>query len=326
MMTDLRTNETMIEKNREEIANQETLQKGTTGFLAREIFLLRRQRKAVLEHCRRIAVLGASPDPKSASFVSIEKLLGLGLEIVPIIVGVRNLLGLRCYPSLRDVPGKIDIFQVHPGDGVNLIEAASDAVEKGVYALWIERGMAGSEDVEEILGNGKVQLIEYESLATEYIKHCPPAPVKTASVPGGQRALKVKERMTKNPVTIKPKDGIKSAIRIMERGRFRHLPVVDENGNLVGMVSDRDIRLIRPSLATMSPEDAMVQLWSISVQQAAVFDPVTVGPDTSLKDAGELMLRWQVGGLPVVEDKHKLVGIITYTDLLREFVAQAESS
>jgi len=59
MMTDLRTNETTIEKNREEIANQETLQKGTTGFLAREIFLLRRQRKAVLEHCRRIAVLGS---------------------------------------------------------------------------------------------------------------------------------------------------------------------------------------------------------------------------------------------------------------------------
>jgi len=62
----------------------------------------------------------------------------------------------------------------------------------------------------------------------------------------------------------------------------------------------------------------MVQLWSLSVQQAAVFDPVKVGPDTTLREAAELMLRWHVGGLPVVDNTDKVVGVITYTDLLRE--------
>ena len=58
------------------------------------------------------------------------------------------------------------------------------------------------------------------------------------------------------------------------------------------------------------------------MQQAAVFEPVKVNPETTLKEAAELMLRWHVGGLPVVGDKDKLVGIITYTDLLREFTGQ----
>lgn len=124
--------------------------------------------------------------------------------------------------------------------------------------------------------------------------------------------------MTKNPATLKPENGIKEAIRIMERGHFRHLPVVDEKGKLLGMLSDRDIRLIRPSLAFVSTEDAMVQLWSIAVQQAAVFDPITVRADASLREAAQTMLRWQVGGLPVVDGRGALVGIITYTDLLRE--------
>jgi CBS domain-containing protein len=128
--------------------------------------------------------------------------------------------------------------------------------------------------------------------------------------------------MTKNAVTVKPDDALKDALWKMEQGHFRHLPVVDASDKVIGILSDRDVRLIRPSLAFVSKEDAATQLWSISVQQAAVFDPVTVKPETSLKEAAELMLRWHVGGLPVVEDHDKLAGMITYTDILREFVGR----
>jgi acetoin utilization protein AcuB len=126
--------------------------------------------------------------------------------------------------------------------------------------------------------------------------------------------------MSKDPVSVKPGDGIQDAISKMERGHFRHLPVTEDNGRLIGMLSDRDIRLIRPSLTFVSNDDARLQLGSLSVEQAAVFDPVKVSPETTLKETAELMLRWHVGGLPVVDHKDKLVGIITYTDLLREFV------
>ena len=130
--------------------------------------------------------------------------------------------------------------------------------------------------------------------------------------------------MTRNPVTITPDDLLKDALWKMERGRFRHLPVVDQEEKLIGMLSDRDIRLIRPSLAFVGKEDASVQLWSLAVQQAAVFDPISVRPETTLKEAAELMLRWHVGGLPVADDQNRLVGMLTYTDLLREYVGREE--
>ena len=296
---------------------QESIEKYWAGDMARTVYLMRRQRKEILERCRRIVVIGASADPDSDSYITMEKLLGMGLEIIPVFSGRESLLGLRCYSRLRDVPGRIDIVQVYSDSGVNLVELAQEAVDKGVSTLWIEKGMAASKEVEDILSNGRVQLVEYESLETEYLKHTPmttsPAPMRKE-----KKAVKVKEKMTKNPTTVTPEVALKDAISKMERGHFRHLPVVDNDGTLIGMLSDRDIRLIRPSLAFVGREDAAVQLWSLAVQQAAVFDPISVKPETTVKEAAELMLRWHVGGLPVTVDQNKLVGIITYTDLLRE--------
>jgi CBS domain-containing protein len=186
-------------------------------------------------------------------------------------------------------------------------------------------GVAAAPEVEEILSNGKVQLVEYESLESEYLKHTPIMPPAIAMSRKDKKATKVKERMSKNPATVTPNDALKDAIWKMDKGHFRHLPVVDDQGKLIGILSDRDIRLIRPSLAFVGKEDAMVQTWSIAVQQAAVFDPVRVKPDTTLKEAADLMLRWQVGGLPVVDERGKVVGMITYTDILREFVGREES-
>ncbi|HEY7320888.1 MAG TPA: CBS domain-containing protein [Candidatus Binatia bacterium] len=302
---------------------QELIEKYWAGDMARKVYLVRRQRKAILEHCRRIAVIGASADPDSESYVTMEKLLGLGLEIIPIFSDRESFLGLRCYARLRDVPGRIDIVQVYPDGGVNFAELAKEAVEKGVSTLWIEKGMAASKEVEDILSNGKVQLVEYESLELEYLKHTPMMP-SALPVRKEKKAVKVKERMTRNPTAVTPEEALKDAVWKMEHGHFRHLPVVDSDGKLIGMLSDRDIRLIRPSLAFVSKEDAMVQLWSLAVQQAAVFDPISVKPETSLKEAAELMLRWHVGGLPVADDQNRLVGVITYTDLLREYIGREE--
>jgi predicted CoA-binding protein/predicted transcriptional regulator len=302
---------------------QELIEKYWSGDMARKVYLLRRQRKAILEHCRRIAVVGASADPDSESYVTMEKLLGLGLEIIPIFPGRESFLGLRCYTRLRDVPGKIDIVQVYPDGEINVVDLAREAVDKGAATFWIEKGMAASKEVEDILSNGKVQLVEYESLEAEYLKHTPlmasPGPMRKE-----KKAVKVKERMTKNPTWVTPEEALKDALWKMERGHFRHLPVVDNEGKLIGMLSDRDIRLIRPSLAFVDKDDAMVQLWSLAVQQAAVFDPISVKPETTLKEAADLMLRWHVGGLPVADDQHKLIGMITYTDLLRDYVGREE--
>ncbi|HEX9661118.1 MAG TPA: CBS domain-containing protein [Candidatus Binatia bacterium] len=303
---------------------QEQIDHYWAGDLARRVYLFRRQRKAILENCRRIAVVGASSDPNDPSFISMERLLGMGLEIIPVFPERESLLGLRCFSHLRDVPGKLDVVQVYPSEGIEYEELAREAVIKGVNTFWLEPGIAASKEVEDILVRGRVHLVEYESLETEYLKHMP-FPTGAAAQPRKDRkAVKVKEQMSKNPATVKPEDGLKDAIWKMERGHFRHLPVVDEKEKLVGMLTDRDIRLIRPSLAIVNKEDAAVQLWSISVQQAAVFDPISVKPETTLKEAAALMMRWHVGGLPVVNDQERLIGMITYTDILREFVGRDE--
>ena len=294
------------------------------GDLSRRVYLLRRQRKAILENCRRIAVIGVSAEPESASFVAVEKLLGLGLEIIPVFPDRESFLGLRCYRSLRDIPGKIDIVLVYPNKTIDFVELARASVDRGVSTFWIEQGVAASREVEDILIAGHVQLVEYEDLEREYLKHVPFAMPASASGRRDKKAAKVKERMSKNPATVKPDEGIKDAMWKMEHGHFRHLPVVDDQGKLIGMLTDRDVRLIRPSLAFVNKDDAAVQLWSIAVQQAAVFDPVSVKPETTLKEAAEIMLRWHVGGLPVVDDHGKPIGVITYTDLLREFVGREE--
>src|SRR5687767_3853692 len=99
-----------------------------------------------------------------------------------------------------------------------------------------------------------------------------------------KKASKVHECMARNQATVTPGEALTDAIAKMEKGHFRHLPVVDSHEKLIGMLSDRDIRLIRPSLVFVNKDDAMVQLWSIAVQQAAVFDPVKVNAGTTLKE------------------------------------------
>lgn len=301
------------------------IEKYWAGDLSRKVYLLRRQRKAILENCRRIAVIGAGTDPNSASFVAVERLLGLGLEVIPIFADRESFLGLRCYRSLRDVPGNIDIIQVYPNEATDFVNLAREAVDKGVATFWIEDGAAASREFEELLGNGRVQLVEFENLESEYLKHVPFPNRTAATVPKNRKETKVKERMSKNPVTVKPDDALKDAIWKMEHGHFRHLPVVDEKEKLIGMLTDRDVRLIRPSLAFVGKDDAAVQLWSMAVQQAAVFDPIRVNSETTLKEAADLMLRWHIGGLPVVDDQEKVVGVITYTDILRQFVGREEA-
>jgi CBS domain-containing protein len=294
------------------------------GDLSRRVYLLRRQRKTILENCRRIAVVGADPDPNSSSFVAVERLLGLDLEIIPVCPDRETFLGLRCYKNLRDIPGRIDIVQIYPTEKMDLVDLARAAADHGVSTFWVEQGAAASREVEDILTGGRVQLVEYESFEREYLKH---VPFKMPPVTSGRRdrkAAKVKDRMSKNPITVMPDDDLKQAVWKMEHGHFRHLPVIDDKGKLIGILSDRDVRLIQPSSLPNAKEDTAVQPRSIAVHQAAVFDPVSVKPETTVKQAAETMLRWHVGGLPVVDSVDKLVGIITYTDILREFIGRED--
>ena len=118
--------------------------------------------------------------------------------------------------------------------------------------------------------------------------------------------MQIVNLMTSDPVTIGPDATLSNAKTIMDAGRFRRVPVV-EDGRLVGILTERDLR------------EYTGYLESTRVNAAMRTALVTVTPYNTVEDAARLMLKHKIGGLPIVADG-KLVGIITTSDLLKAFL------
>ena len=118
--------------------------------------------------------------------------------------------------------------------------------------------------------------------------------------------MQIANWMTRNPVCITRQDTLARAKELMDAGRFRRLPVID-NDKLVGIITERDLR----------------QHWdyldSTKVDAAMTPDPVTIAPRATAEDMARLLLQHKIGGLPVVENG-KLVGLVSTSDLLRAFL------
>lgn len=137
--------------------------------------------------------------------------------------------------------------------------------------------------------------------------------------------MKVKDVMTREPVTIDPEAPLGTAMDVMRRKRIRHLPVVDDAGRLVGIITDRDLRqeTFAPVLAEHLSLGAQrrlrglrQELGDLRVKHAMTWVVVTTEPEAAMTRAAVVMFERRIGSLPVVEDG-KLVGILTERDLLR---------
>jgi len=130
--------------------------------------------------------------------------------------------------------------------------------------------------------------------------------------------------MTGALITATPETPVLDARSLMQKERIRHLLVTDKKGELLGIVTDRDIRLNLPSQATsLSVWEINHLLTRLTMDKVMTRSVITVGPDREARDAAQLMLEHRIGALPVV-DAGRLVGIVTETDLLRAFVRSAE--
>jgi acetoin utilization protein AcuB len=125
----------------------------------------------------------------------------------------------------------------------------------------------------------------------------------------------VADIMKSNPVTVTPRNAIRTAINLMREGGYRRLPVVDR-GRLVGIITDRDLRRAANSPFVVREQwyDNFI-LDHIEVGSCMTPNPLTIEPTVPIADAARLMRNHKIGGLPVVTDG-QLVGIITETDLL----------
>jgi len=133
--------------------------------------------------------------------------------------------------------------------------------------------------------------------------------------------MKVGDLMTAvNLITATRATPVLDARRLMVDKRIRHLLVVEGDRELVGIVTDRDIRLNLPSQATsLSVWEINHLLTKLTVGEVMTRSVITVGPDRDARDAAQLMLDHAIGALPVTSGG-ALVGIITETDVLRAFV------
>jgi acetoin utilization protein AcuB len=131
----------------------------------------------------------------------------------------------------------------------------------------------------------------------------------------------VRDRMSSPAVTITPDTPLQTALNLMHKHRFRRLPVVDEKGRLVGLVSERDLLYASPPPATLLSGLGLNHLLTeLRVDEIMTRNVLTATPDTFVEDAARLMVENKVGGLPVVDEDNQVVGVITETDVFRVFI------
>jgi len=129
----------------------------------------------------------------------------------------------------------------------------------------------------------------------------------------------VRALMTGAPITLPPDISIFEARCLMDTKRIRHV-LVTRGGDLLGIVTDRDIRLNMPSQATsLSVWELNYLVAKVTVGEVMTRSVITIGPDLDAHDAAQIMVDHKIGALPVIDDG-QLVGIVTETDLLRAFV------
>ena len=127
----------------------------------------------------------------------------------------------------------------------------------------------------------------------------------------------VKSRMSTYPLTIGPDESLSDAHNYMREQKVRHLPVVQSDDKMLGLIAEDDLLKAEPSSATsLSVWEIHHLLMEVKVKTVMVKDVITTTEDTPIEEAAHLMLDNKIGCLPVMRDD-KLVGIITESDIFR---------
>jgi len=133
----------------------------------------------------------------------------------------------------------------------------------------------------------------------------------------------LRDLMSSPVIAVSPETSVIDARQRMEKERIRHLMVTGRENEVLGIITDRDIRLQLPSQATsLSVWELNYLLLQVTVERVTTHSVITVGPQRPAADAARLMLEQKIGALPIV-DAGRLVGIVTETDMLRAFVRMA---
>jgi acetoin utilization protein AcuB len=140
--------------------------------------------------------------------------------------------------------------------------------------------------------------------------------------PSRVKDLKVADLMAPDPETVTPETLLRDVIQLMKVEGCRQLPVLDRHERLVGIISDRDVRLAMNSPIVLHErwqDELLVE--TVTAESCMTPDPMTVSPDMPATRAAVILSTFKFGALPVIE-QNRLVGIISVTDFLNWFADQ----
>jgi CBS domain-containing protein len=147
------------------------------------------------------------------------------------------------------------------------------------------------------------------------LAHYPVARSKLASETGEDT---VRSIMSSNPMMAHPDDSVMLAAARMARAGVRHLCVVDGEHRILGIVSDRDLRsAVGDPRRVLAAKRLPESLANLRIQAVMMPEPRTLQPDEPVSAALEAFLTQRVGALPVTEEDGRVLGIVSYMDVLR---------
>lgn len=124
--------------------------------------------------------------------------------------------------------------------------------------------------------------------------------------------MKIRELMTREPITLSPEEELSRHLDIFRKNRIHHIPVVNEGGSVVGMVSSRDFENMENLLKLLKPQEKPVTISDVMTSPIfAYFE------DVSVHSAAQAMIDNNIHAIVVMDDREQMTGILTSTDLLK---------
>lgn len=245
--------------------------------------------------------------------IARQTMLWGGFRHLPVIedgrvvgmISERDILRARASAAVRE-GGRwarvLDVMRVpvetaSPDDEVDAVATRMAAVKAGAMPVVDESGaLAGMVTTTDLLA--QLGAIEWSA--------------DSVALPA------VEVLMSRHPPTVRPSETIQAAASRMAEHRVRHLPVVEEGGKLVGILSDRDVlralSLRRPSGRALGP--VRWQFAEPLVRDAMTGTPIAISPASSTVEAMSLLVDRRISALPVVDGAGSLVGIVSWVDIL----------
>ncbi len=137
------------------------------------------------------------------------------------------------------------------------------------------------------------------------------------------KALRVRDVMTPDPITLSPEESLMEALQTMRLRSIRRIPIV-VGGKLVGLLTEGDLKRAEPSTLSDTQEHFTQVMEGTPVSRIMIESLITTTPDAPLLEAARVLYANKYGALPVVEGE-RLIGILTDNDLIGAFVRLLES-